>query len=942
MRQLRHVLIVLLTTLACLLGVTSAYAVQSPQASVVADRAVSWTPAIDDGAVQAIVQAGDTIVVGGTFTTVTPSSGGTTVSRPYVLAFSATTGQIRTGFQPVLDGAVNALVASPDGQSVYVGGSFGYVNGERAKGVVQLSLADGSRVTSFRTPAMNGVVTDLRLSKGRLWLGGSFSRLAGHDQAAIGTVNATTGAYDPFFSLTVAGTHNGGRTSLQKFDVTPDGSKLLAIGNFTTVGGQTRHQVVLLDLTGATAAVGAWNTQFFTYTGCARVFDSYMRDLDISPDGTYAVISTTGAYHGYTSPCDSTTRWELGVTGTNLSPTWTDYTGGDTTYAVAVTGTAVYVGGHFRWQNNAYAGDRAGQGAVAREGIAALDPASGLPLAWNPGRARGVGVFDMLATPAGLWVGSDTDRIGGWTKHPKIAFFPLAGGYDVPSTATQSLPGTVALAGNADGVPADGVATVAFDGAEVTGSGAAVNGGGISWSQSRGAVMIGDTLYTGWSDGNLYGRTFDGTTFGPATNVDGMDQLVRLTDFHNQVPSITAMFFDSGRLYYALAGDPALYYRGFTPSTKVVGAVAQKATNTSGITFGNVSAMLLSGGRLYVGDRTSGTLRAVSFSDGVVTGSPVTVSGPGVDGQVWKGRSIFIAPTVPNVAPVASFSAHCDVLTCTFDSAGSHDADGSIAAYSWSFGDGQSSTAADPVHTFANGGQYTVTLTVKDDRGATTSTGQAITVNDGTAAQVGFVGAASANANARSVSVSVPSGTAAGDTLLLVASSASDTVTLTAPAGWTAVSSLDDGGLQTAVWQRTATATDSGAELAVSSSSRAKTNVTLAVYSGVTADSPALVTATAESVKRASHTTPTADSTVAGSWVVSYWADDTGATTSWTAPSGQIVRGTEAGTGGGHISSLLTDGQGASPLGTVGGLVATADSSNVKAHMLTILLVPAS
>ena len=58
--------------------------------------------------------------------------------------------------------------------------------------------------------------------------------------------------------------------------------------------------------------------------------------------------------------------------------------------------------------------------------------------------------------------------------------------------------------------------------------------------------MIGDSLYTGWADGNLYARTYDGESFGPAVNVDGMDQLVRLTTFHNDVPNITASATNHG------------------------------------------------------------------------------------------------------------------------------------------------------------------------------------------------------------------------------------------------------------------------------------------------------------------------------------------------------------------------------------------------------------
>src|SRR5690606_11435750 len=133
---------------------------------------------------------------------------------------------------------------------------------------------------------------------------------------------------------------------------------------------------------------------------------------------------TTGAYRPPPSSCDTNARFEIAPETGNLQPTWVNYTGGDTSYAVEIANGVAFVGGHMRWANNPFAADSAGPGAIPRQGIQALDVTNGLPYSWNPGRARGVGVFDFHVTPQGLWAGSDTNTWAGEQRR-RLAFFPF-------------------------------------------------------------------------------------------------------------------------------------------------------------------------------------------------------------------------------------------------------------------------------------------------------------------------------------------------------------------------------------------------------------------------------------------------------------------------------------------------------------------------------------
>ncbi|MCW2838030.1 MAG: domain containing protein [Marmoricola sp.] len=75
-------------------------------------------------------------------------------------------------------------------------------------------------------------------------------------------------------------------------------TRLIALGNFDASDASDaskHHQDLVLHLTGAASTTADWQSAFYE-TACAKAFNSYVRDLDFSPDGSFFVVATTGAY----------------------------------------------------------------------------------------------------------------------------------------------------------------------------------------------------------------------------------------------------------------------------------------------------------------------------------------------------------------------------------------------------------------------------------------------------------------------------------------------------------------------------------------------------------------------------------------------------------------------------------------------------------------------
>lgn len=127
---------------------------------------------------------------------------------------------------------------------------------------------------------------------------------------------------------------------------------------------------------------------------------------------------------------------------------------------------------------------------------------------------------------------------------------------------------------------------------------------------------------------------------------------------------------------------------------------------------------------------TAPTVQAVYTEAGTYT---VTLTVTDDDGDTGVQQLEIEVSEDPNLAPSAAFSTSPTTgvapLTVSVDGSGSEDIDGSIVSYAWNFGNGQNASGATASATYSLPGTYQVRLTVTDNRGATSTATETVTVS---------------------------------------------------------------------------------------------------------------------------------------------------------------------------------------------------------------------
>ena len=181
---------------------------------------------------EVLLRIGDVLLVGGDFDGIKPTRNGTVTPRPFLAALDAVTGQPVSTFQVPfqVDSVVRALVLSPSGKQVYIGGDFGLLVLDATTGEVDtdISVTKGNEI---------GRVFDIAVTDTQIYIGGDFNNVDNTFRANIARLTLD-GELDLSWSPNVTHGFSAGRSApVQTIAVSSSGDTVYVGGNFGFIEG---------------------------------------------------------------------------------------------------------------------------------------------------------------------------------------------------------------------------------------------------------------------------------------------------------------------------------------------------------------------------------------------------------------------------------------------------------------------------------------------------------------------------------------------------------------------------------------------------------------------------------------------------------------------------------------------------------------------------------
>lgn len=359
----------------------------------------------------------------------THGPGSQTVQRNGVFSFSQTSPFDMSSFAPNVNGQVDTIAfVRGDCSEAYIGGIFTSVDGTPALDIAKVNTSTGAVDTSFKPNLGAHEVQTLLGFQGHLLVGGYFKGI-------YTSVSPSTGKSDGFVSnVTFSGNTPQSPPKIIGQALSPDGSRLLVWGDFTSVSGQSRTQIVMLDVSGSPASLTGWTSPAF-FDACKATESDFVRGASWSPDGSKVFIATTG-YQAISHPagtnaglCDATAAFTSQEV--SQSPLWVNFFGCDSAYSSAANSTTVFSAGHFRRVDNLHGCNTLGPGAIPDPGLAGYHY-DGTPYTTG---SRGTYSMDranasyMAVINGTLWIASDNrfdfSRCMGVSGHSGICALPV-------------------------------------------------------------------------------------------------------------------------------------------------------------------------------------------------------------------------------------------------------------------------------------------------------------------------------------------------------------------------------------------------------------------------------------------------------------------------------------------------------------------------------------